>query len=88
MLQETTYERKKVGLLKKGFYFIRTTRAVWCRVQVVDRSRHRVRILYRGIERFRTRHGRWRTRRLWCTEKLPIRAIIEARRYNEEVGSF
>jgi len=88
MLQETIYERKKVGLLRKGFYFMRTTRAVWGRVQIVGRSRRYVRIVYRGVERYRTRRGRWRTRRLWCTEDLPIRAITEARRYNETVGSF
>ena len=82
MLQETTYERKKVGLIRKGFYFIRTTRAVWSRVQVVDRSRSYVRIFYMGVERYRVRRGRWRTRRTRCVEKLPIRAIIEARRYH------
>lgn len=81
MLQETTYERKKVGLLTKGFYFIRTTRAVWYRVQIVDRSRRCVRIFYMGVERYRTRRGRWRTRRLRCVRDLPIRAIIETRRY-------
>jgi len=88
MLQETVYERKKVGLIRKGFYFIRTTRAVWSRVQVVSRSRSYVRIFYMGVERYRVRRGRWRTRRLWRTEELPIRAILEARRYNEEVSSF
>jgi len=83
MLQETTYERQKVGLMKKGFYFIRTTRAVWSRVQVVSRSRHYVRIFYMGAARHRTRRGKWQTRRWRCVEKLPIRAIIEARRYHE-----
>ncbi len=88
MLQETIYQRKKVGLLRKGFYFIRTTRAVWSRVQIVNRSRHRIRIFYIGVERRRSRNGRWHTRRLQCVETLPIRAILEARRYNEEVSSF
>lgn len=82
MLQETTYEKQRVGLIKKGFYFIRTTRAIWSRVQVVDRSRNYVRIFYIGVERYRARHGRWRTRRKRCMEELPIRAILEARRYH------
>lgn len=82
MLNETVYERTRVGLLKKGFYYIRTTRAVWSRVQVVERSRHYVRIFYMGVERYRTHRGRWRTRRARCIKDLPIRAIIEARRYH------
>ena len=81
MLQETIYTRKRVGLIRQGFYFIRTTRAVWSRVQVVNRSRHYVRIVYMGVERYRIRRYKWRTRRVRLTEKLPIRAILEARRY-------
>jgi len=81
MLQETVYERTKVGLLRKGFYYIRTTRAVWSRVQVVGRSRNYVRIFYTGMKRYRVRRGGWKTRCWRCVEDLPIRAIIEARRY-------
>lgn len=77
MLQETTYERAKVGLIKKGFYYIRTTRAVWSRVQVVSRSRHYVRIFYTVAKRRRRK-----VRHLRCVEDLPIWAIMEARRYN------
>lgn len=80
MLQETVYERTKVGLLKKGYYYIRTTQAVWERVQVVDRSRRFVRIFYIVIKRYRKR-GQWRTRYLRCVEDLPIHMIVEARRY-------
>lgn len=87
MLQETTYERKKVGLLKKGFYFIRTTRAVWSRVQIVERSRNSVRVFYMGVESYRVQRGRrrfWKTRRVRCVRDLPIRAIIEAKAYIHE----
>ena len=78
MLNETTHEGKKVGLLKKGFYYIRTTRAVWSRVQVVSRSRHAVRIFY-------VLAGRYRGKRRRClrrVEDLPIQSIVEARRYH------
>lgn len=81
MLQETIYTRKRVGLIKQGFYFIRTTRAVWSRVQVVSRSRRYVHVVYMGVERYRTHRYKWRTRRVWLTERLPIRTILEARRY-------
>lgn len=82
MLQETVYKRKRIGLLTKGFYYIRTTRAVWSRVQVVSRSRRYVRVLYVAIERYRARHGRWKTRRVLRTEDLQIWTITEARRYH------
>jgi len=81
MLQETVYEKKSIGLLKTGFYYIRTTRAVWCRVQVVARSRRYIRILYLATERRRVRNGWWKTHRVLRTEELPIWAIVEARRY-------
>lgn len=77
MLNETTYERTKVGLIKKGFYYIRTTRAVWSRVQVVDRSRNYVRLFYTVVRRRRRK-----TRHLKRVEDLPIGTIIEARRYS------
>lgn len=75
-LQETVYQKKHVGLICKGFYYIRTTRAVWSRVQVVERSRRYVRIFY-------IRWDRWRRRPIRCVEKLPLRAIVEARRYSD-----
>ncbi len=84
MLQETIYERKKVGQLERGFYFIRTARAVWDRVQIVDRTRSCVRIFYMGVEHYRIRRkGRtfWKTRRVRCVQSLPIKWIIEARPY-------
>lgn len=80
MLQETVDERKSVGLLEKGFYYIRTGRAVWGRVQIVDRTRRSVRIFWIETRRHR-RRGKWRTRRLRCIEDLPISTIIVARRY-------
>lgn len=85
MLQETTYKRKDVGLLKKGFYYIRTARVVWDRVEIINRSSHFVCLLYLAVERYRVRRGRhvfWRTRRAMRTVKLPIKWIISARRYN------
>lgn len=74
MLQETVFQGKRVGLIRKGFYYLRTTRAIWGRVQVVERSRHTVRIFY-TISR--------RRRRIRCVEDLPIQAIIDARRYTQ-----
>lgn len=82
MLNETVLVQKRVGLLKKGFYYIKTTRAIWSRVEIISRSRHCVRILYTGIRRSRTPRGRWQTLRVWLTEDLPIHWIIETRRYS------
>lgn len=84
MLQETIYERKNVGQLKLGFYFIKTSRAVWDRVQIVELTRSCVRIFYVGVEHVRIRrHGRtyYRTRRIRCVKSLPIKWIVEARPY-------
>ncbi len=80
MLYETVYQKKCVGLISKGFYYIRTTQAVWSRVQVVERSRYYVRIFYTITQRSRRRQGKGMTRR--CVERLPIATIVEARRYN------
>ncbi|KKN52382.1 hypothetical protein LCGC14_0612990 [marine sediment metagenome] len=74
MLQETVYQKKSVGLLKKGFYHLRTAKAVWSRVQVVERSHQYVRIFYtRRIRRKRQR----------IVQKLLISTILEAKRYYE-----
>jgi len=81
MLQETVYKRTRVGLLRKGFYYIRTTRAVWERVQVVSRSGRVVRIFYIVMKRYRKRGGKLRIKYQRCVEDLPIHSITEARRY-------
>jgi len=80
MLQETVYERTKVGLLRKGFYYIRTIRAVWGKVKIVSRDAHHVRIFYTVVKRYRN-HGKWKIHNLRCIEDLPVHTIIEARRY-------
>ena len=77
MLQETTQERRSIVLLEKGFYYhIRTSRAVWSRVQVVERSRYYIRVFYMVMQR--RRRKRQLVKRV---EDLPVLEIIEARRY-------
>jgi len=78
MLQETVHQKQRVSLIRRGFYYIKTTRAVWSRVQVVEHSRRYVRIFYVVIRR----QGKWKTQRIRRVEKLPICSIVEARRYN------
>lgn len=80
MLQETIYKRKKVGLIKRGYYYIETARAVWDRVQVVSRNNRSVRIFYVVVKRYR-KHNKWKTHHLRCVEDIPIRFITVAREY-------
>lgn len=87
MLQETTHERKNVGSLGRGYWYIKTARAVWDRVLIISRNRHYVRILYTGVKRYRVRHRNgytfWKTRSMKFVEDLPIRWIVEARIYDQ-----
>jgi len=75
MLQETVYKRKRVGLLKRGFWYIETTRAIWDRVQIISRSRSYIKILYIEV----ARRGKRQSRRV--IKELPIRTITTAREY-------
>lgn len=82
MLQETVLLRKKVAILKTGYYYIRTTRAVWCKAFVVERSRRRITIAFKVPHHFRRRPGQEVHRGQGLVyERLSIRTILEARRY-------
>lgn len=80
MLQETVEERKTFGLLIEGHWYLRTTKAIWDRVQIVGRSRRTIRIFYILTQRYRKR-GKWVTKRRRCIEEIPIHIIQDAQRY-------
>lgn len=80
MLQETTVERKAFGLLTKGSWYIKTSRAIWDRVQIIGRERRAIRIFYTLTRRYRKR-GKWIIQRKRRIEEIPIHTIQDARRY-------
>lgn len=81
MLNETTEERRVFGLLTEGNWYIRTSLAIWDRVQIVGRSRRAIRIFYTISKHYRKR-GKWIVKRKRCIEEIPVHTIQEARRYN------
>lgn len=85
-LRETT-NLKSVGVLRPGVYHLTTTRGVYSRVTILQRTRRRLTLGHL------TRRKRFKTKGLsglfpktgwqWRVEQIPIRDVVAAKRYED-----